>query len=88
MPVVHVRADRTDFAQTLSAMREWLDRNNRRLERFETEAGADGGIIVKVQFADALAAELFRLELRRLSLGAGGVRQPCQLVGCRWQSPA
>jgi hypothetical protein len=45
-------------------MREWLDRNNRRVERFETEAGEDGGIIVKVQFADALAAELFRLEFQ------------------------
>jgi hypothetical protein len=64
MRVIHVRADRTDFAQTLSAMREWLDRNNRRVELFETEAGEDGGIIVKVQFADALAAELFRLEFQ------------------------
>jgi hypothetical protein len=61
---VHVRADRTDFAQILSAMREWLDRNNRRVERFETEAREDGGIIVKVQFADALAAELFRREFQ------------------------
>jgi hypothetical protein len=64
MPVVYVRADRTDFAQILNAMREWLDRNNRRVERFETEVGEDGGIIVKVQFADALAAELFRLEFQ------------------------
>ena len=64
MPVVYVRADRTDFAQILNAMREWLDRNNRRVERFETEAGEDGGIIVKVQFVDAMVAELFRREFQ------------------------
>jgi hypothetical protein len=37
---------------------------NRRVERFETEAGEDGSITVKVQFADALAAELFRREFQ------------------------
>jgi hypothetical protein len=65
MRVVHVRVDRTDFAPILSAMREWLDRKNCRLGRFETEAGEDGGsITVKAQFSDDLLAELFRREFQ------------------------
>jgi hypothetical protein len=65
MRVVHVRVGRTDFAQILSAMREWLDRKNCRLERFETEAGEDGdSITVKAQFNDDLLAEQFRREFR------------------------
>jgi hypothetical protein len=64
MRVVHVRVDRTDFARILSAMREWLDRNNYRVGRFETEGGDDGSIIVKAQFDDDLLAELFRREFQ------------------------
>ena len=40
-------------------MREWLDRHNRPLVRFETEAAA-GTITVKVQFDSDDLAELFR----------------------------
>jgi hypothetical protein len=64
MRVVHVRVDRTDFAQILSAMREWLDCKNCRLGRFETEAGDGDGIIVKAQFDDGLLAEQFRREFQ------------------------
>jgi hypothetical protein len=65
MRVVHVRVDRTGFAQVLSAMREWLDRKNCRLERFETAAGEEGGsITVKAQFNDDLLAEQFRGEFQ------------------------
>jgi hypothetical protein len=65
MRVVHVRVSQADFGKICGAMREWLDRKNCRVGRFETEADEDGGIIVvKAQFADALAAELFRLEFQ------------------------
>ena len=64
MRVIHVRADRTDFAQILSAMREWLDRKNCRVERFETEAGDGGSVIIMAQFDDDLLAELFRREFQ------------------------
>jgi hypothetical protein len=37
MRVVHARLSRADFAKRLGEMREWLDRHNRPLVRFETE---------------------------------------------------
>jgi hypothetical protein len=64
MSVVHVRVSRIDFGKILSAMREWLDRNNYRVDRFETEAGEAEGIIVKAQFDDGILAEQFRLQFR------------------------
>jgi hypothetical protein len=59
MRVVHARVSRADFAKRLGEMREWLDRHNRPLVRFETEAAA-GTITVKVQFDSDDLAELFR----------------------------
>ena len=65
MRVVHVRVSQVDFAEILAAMREWLDRKNCRLERFETAAGEEGGsITVKAQFNDDLLAEQFRGEFQ------------------------
>ena len=64
MRVVHVRVDRVDFGKILSAMREWLDRRNCRIERFETEGGEDGSITVKAEFDDDLLAEKFRREFQ------------------------
>jgi hypothetical protein len=46
------------------AMREWVDRNNCWLERFETEAGDGGGVIIKAQFTEDDLAELFRCAFR------------------------
>ena len=63
MWVVHVRVARSDFAKSLGEMREWLDRHNRPLVRFETEADGDT-ITVKVQFDDDDLAELFRQAFR------------------------
>ena len=59
MRVVHVRVPRADFADSLGKMREWLDRNDCRLVRFETEADADT-ITIKVQFDGDDLAEAFR----------------------------
>jgi hypothetical protein len=64
MSLIMVRVSQVDFAEILAAMREWLDRNNCLLEEFETEAGDDGSIVIKAQFADDHAAEPFRREFR------------------------
>ena len=58
MRVVHVQVVRDQFANTLGKMREWLDRHNRPLVRFETESVGDR-ITVKVQFDADDLAELF-----------------------------
>ena len=62
MRVVQVRVNRADFDKTLEAMRDWLERNNRPLVRFETETDADT-ILIKVQFDDDAMAEAFRRSL-------------------------
>lgn len=59
MRVVHVRVRRAAFADTLGEMRQWLDRHNRPLVRFETEGDSDS-IIIKTQFDTDDLAELFR----------------------------
>jgi hypothetical protein len=59
MRVVYARVTRADFAKSLGEMREWLDRYQRPLVRFETEAVGDT-ITVKVQFDSDDLAELFR----------------------------
>jgi hypothetical protein len=61
MRVVQLRIDRAAFADALGEMRNWLDRNNRPLVRFET-ATADDKIVIKVQFDDDALAEAFRQE--------------------------
>jgi hypothetical protein len=50
MRFIEVRSARAKFPQILGQMREWLDRNDRPLVRFEIEAGNRGMIIIKVQF--------------------------------------
>ena len=58
--VAEVRVGRAAFGNLLGAMREWLDRNERRPAHFETEAD-DGGIItIKVRFDDNDLTEIFR----------------------------
>ena len=41
MRVVQVLVSRAGFAETLGAMRDWLDRNNRPLVRFETTSDGE-----------------------------------------------
>ncbi len=63
--VVEVRVVRTAFADILGAMREWLDRyDSPGLVQFETEADADGYIIIKTQFDSHDFAERFRQAFR------------------------
>jgi hypothetical protein len=63
MRVVHVRVSRAAFADTLGKMREWLDRNNRPLVRFETK-GESANINIKVHFDSDDLAEQFRQSFR------------------------
>jgi hypothetical protein len=58
MWVIHVQVVRDEFVNILGKMREWLDRHNRPLVRFETESVGDR-ITVKVQFDAGDLAELF-----------------------------
>jgi hypothetical protein len=62
--VVQVRVSRAVFDETLAAMRDWLDRNNRPLARFETETD-DDNILINVQFDDDALGEAFRQEFGR-----------------------
>jgi len=63
MRVVHVRVSRPDFPKTLGDMREWLDANDCRPLRFETQG--DGiSITIKVQFEGDDLAERFRQAFR------------------------
>jgi hypothetical protein len=59
MRVAEVRVVRAAFGDVLGAMREWLDRNDRRPAHFETEAD-DGCITIKVRFNSDDLAETFR----------------------------
>jgi len=64
MWVVHVRVSQADFAEMFETFAEWLDRNDRQVDQFETKPVDGGGIIVRAQFADDDLAELFRREFQ------------------------
>ena len=64
MRVVYVRVSQADFGGVFEAMREWLDRKNCELERFETAAGDGGAVVIKAEFAEDDLAELFRREFQ------------------------
>ena len=57
MRVVQVLVSCAGFAENLGAMRDWLDRNNRPLVRFETTS--DG--VMKLHFDDDALGESFRV---------------------------
>ncbi len=59
MRVVQVVFNRVAFADTLGAMRNWLDHNNRPLVRFETATEGET-ITITVQFEDDAPGEAFR----------------------------
>src|SRR5256885_9972527 len=58
--VAEVRVTRAAFGDILGAMREWLDRNDRRPAHFETTADDGGGIIIKLRFNSDDLAEMFQ----------------------------
>ena len=59
MRVVQIVVARASFADTLGAMRNWLDQHGRPLVRFET-ASEEDAILMRVQFDDDVLAEAFR----------------------------
>jgi hypothetical protein len=59
MRVVQVSVSRAAFADTLGAMRDWLDRNNRPLVRFETTSDGEN-VVVKLHFDDDALGEAFQ----------------------------
>ena len=59
---VQVLVSRVGFAENLGAMRDWLDRNNRPLVRFETTSDGDN-IVMKLHFDDDALGEAFRAAL-------------------------
>lgn len=59
MRVIQVVVARATFADTLGAMRSWLDQNGRPLVKFETASEADA-IVMRVQFEDDGLAQAFR----------------------------
>jgi hypothetical protein len=60
MRVAEVRVTRAAFGDILGAMREWLDRNDRRPAHFEATADDGGGIIIKLRFNSDDLAEIFQ----------------------------
>ena len=60
MRIIELRSDRADFPRMLAEIREWLDRHNRPLVRFETERKEGDAITIKVQFEANDLAERFR----------------------------
>ena len=69
MRVVHVHVSQPEFREVIEAMREWVDRYNIWLERFETETGDRASIIITARFAENDLAELFRREFGGIYVG-------------------
>jgi hypothetical protein len=66
--VVQVSVSRAAFADTLGAMRAWLDRHNRPLVRFETATEGDT-IVIRVQFDDDALGDAFGQDFGDASAG-------------------
>ena len=60
MRIIELRSDRVNFPRMLADIREWFDRNDRPLVRFETEPEEGTAITIKVQFEANDLAEQFR----------------------------
>ena len=81
MRIIELRSDRVDFPRMLAEIREWLDRNDRPLVRFETEPEEGNGLTIKVQFeANDLADEL----LGRKSAATTNSKAPFCGSRARW----
>jgi hypothetical protein len=62
---VRIYASRAEFGDTLGSMREWLDRNQCPVARFET--AAEGDLIqVSIEFASEISANAFQQEFEHL----------------------
>jgi hypothetical protein len=59
MPAIETRITRARFADTLGAMRDWLDHNASGPVKFETASGGDGVIVIRVEFGREDQAQEF-----------------------------
>ena len=59
MTAVELHVARTAFADTLGAMRDWLDRQDAGPVKFETAGREDGTIHIRVEFGRADLAQEF-----------------------------
>jgi hypothetical protein len=73
MRVVRLTVSRVSFADTMSAMRSWLDNNGNRPVRFKTASDGDG-IEIEVAFPDQALADAFQREFDH-SKGAGQIAE-------------
>jgi hypothetical protein len=53
MRIIEIRVDQAIFADTLNAMREWLDREKCYLSQFRHKNDDDGTILIIAGFSDA-----------------------------------
>jgi hypothetical protein len=49
---IKIRVDQTGFAEVLSAMREWLDRERCHLTHFRHVTGDDRSVVISAGFAN------------------------------------
>ena len=52
MRTIEIRVNQTSLADTLSAMREWLDREKCYLSHFRQQSGDDGTVVISLSFSD------------------------------------
>jgi hypothetical protein len=76
MPAVEIRIARAKFADTLGAMRDWLDHNASGPVKFETASEAGGTILIRVEFARTELAQEFAAEFPGSSASALPLPQP------------
>ena len=85
MRIIELRSDRADFPRMLADIREWLNRNDRPLVRFETEPEEGNALTIKVQFeANDLAGA--NNNLKAFIAEVAGVS--CEDVSCRGNQPS
>ena len=53
MRIIEIRVDQAIFADTLNAMREWLDREKCYLSQFRHRSDDDGTIVISAGFSKA-----------------------------------
>jgi hypothetical protein len=58
--LIEITIEKADLADTLAAMREWLDRERCILFSFRHEGEGAGAIVIKAEFATQACAQKFQ----------------------------
>jgi hypothetical protein len=74
MRSLEIRIDQGSFADTLGAMREWLDREKCYLSHFRHKSDDGGMVIISVGFlnGDDPRVDAFHRQFGGISVGGGG----------------